>query len=366
MTAAIGRTARWVMATPEGLRIEQGVVPEPGPGQALIRSVYVGICGSDMHAVAGEHPFVPLPYRPRHEVVAVVEAIGGGADSGASADAATGTGPDIVRVGDRVVVEPDLFCGDCKQCQAGRTNLCERLTFFGCGAPQGGMAELSVVRTDRLHKLPDSMSDLQAALIEPLATPVHAVRLAAGTRPGEQVSLRGRTVVVLGAGTIGLLVLAAARWAGAGRIVVTDVLPVKRERALRLGADAVVDAAASDCVEQVQAQLGESADVVFDCVSIQPTLDQAVRMALRGGTVVVVGVPVARVMVDLPRIQDLQVRLQGSITYLPEDYATAMQIITEGAARPEDLVTLTTSLDDVEHAFEAARSGDHVKVLLRP
>ena len=206
----IGRTARWVTATADGLRVEQGVVPEPEPRQALIRSVYVGICGSDLHAVAGEHPFVPLPYRPGHEVVAVVEALGGDAVSGPSADAATGTGPPAVRVGDRVVVEPDLFCGSCKQCRAGRTNLCERLEFFGCGASQGGMAELSVVRTDRLHVLPDELSDLQAALIEPLATPVHAVRLAVGARPGEDGSLSGRTVVVLGAGTIGLLVLAAA------------------------------------------------------------------------------------------------------------------------------------------------------------
>ena len=367
MTApGVGRTSRWVMATTEGLRVEQGAVPEPAAGQALIRSVYVGICGSDMHAVAGDHPFVPLPYRPGHEVVAVVEAFGGGAESGSSADAATGTGPDTVRVGDRVVVEPDLFCGTCKQCKAGRTNLCEHLEFFGCGSSQGGMAELSVVRTDRLHVLPDQLTDLQATLVEPLATPVHAVRLAAGTRPGEKISLRGLAVAVLGAGTIGLLVLAAARWAGAERIVVTDVLAAKRQRALHLGADAVVDAAAPDCVQQVRTELGESADVVFDCVSVQQTTDQAISMALKGGTVVVVGVPVAPVTVDLPRIQDLQVRVQGSITYLPEDYAAAIQIIADGGARPEDLVTLITSLDEVERAFDAARSGDHVKVLLRP
>ncbi|GGL34539.1 zinc-binding dehydrogenase [Phycicoccus endophyticus] len=362
-------TTTWVRATSQGLRLETGVLPALRPGEARIRSVYVGICGSDLHAVAGEHPFVPLPYRPGHEVVAVVEALAG--EDGEvqellSADAAWGTGPDHVRVGDRVVVEPDLYCGACKQCSSGRTNLCERLDFYGCGGDQGGMAERSVIRADRLHRVPDEMTDLEAALVEPLATPVHAVRLAAGARTGESPSLVGRTVVVIGAGTIGLLVVAAARWAGARRIVVTDVLEAKRERALRIGADAAVDATAEDCVERVRAQLGESADVVFDCVSVQQTMDQAVRMALKGGTVVVVGVPVSPVTVDLPTIQDQQVRVQGTITYLAEDYATAFRIIGDGGARPDDLVTLTVPLTQVDRAFSAARSGEHVKVLVHP
>ncbi|MBM9467430.1 zinc-dependent alcohol dehydrogenase [Nakamurella leprariae] len=360
-------TATWVHARPEGLVLETGEVPEPKPGEALIRSVYVGICGSDMHAVAGHHPFVPLPYRPGHEVVAVVEALGGDATAATAAGAAGGIGPATVSVGDRVVVEPPLVCGECKHCEAGRTNLCERLDFFGCGNSQGGMGERSVVRADRLHVLPDELTDLQASLIEPLATPVHAIRLAGGHAAGEgEPDLSGRSVVIIGAGTIGLLVLAAARWSGAERIVVTDVLPAKRERALQLGADAVVDAAAPDVVEQVRAALGESADVVFDCVSVQGTVDQAVRMVLKGGTVVIVGVPVGPVTVDLPTIQDLQVRIQGTITYVSRDYATAARIIAEGGARPEDLVTLVAPLDEVEQAFAAARSGEHVKVLLAP
>ncbi len=355
---------RFVRAVPGELLLEEGEVPQPGPGEALVRSVLVGVCGSDLHAVAGHHPFVPLPYRPGHEVVAVVEALGAGPAT--SAGAASGTGPATVAVGDRVVVEPTLWCGGCKQCRRGVVNLCERLDFFGCGHPQGGLAERSTIRSDRLHVLPDDLSDEQAALVEPLSTPVHAVRLASGARPGEDPDLTGRAVVVVGAGTIGLLVLAAARHAGAARVVVTDVLAAKRERALRLGAAAVVDATAPDAVAQVRAALGESADVVFDCVAVQATLDQAVAMADRGGTVVVVGVPAAPVTVPLPLLQDHQVRLQGSATYLAEDYALAMRIIAAGGARPEDLVTLVLPLDRVADAFAAARSGEHVKVLVRP
>ena len=365
--AATDAVNTFVRAVPGELVVETGEVPQPGPGQALIRSVLVGVCGSDLHAVAGHHPFVPLPYRPGHEVVAVVEALGAtGPDGATSAGAAAGTGPATISVGDRVVVEPTLYCGECKQCRRGVVNLCERLDFFGCGHPQGGLGRYSTIRTDRLHVLPDTLSDEQAALVEPLSTPVHAVRLASGARPGEDPSLAGRTVVVIGAGTIGLLVLAAARHAGADRVVVTDVLAGKRERALRLGADAAVDAGAPDAVAQARAALGESADVVFDCVAIQPTLDQAVAMADKGGTVVVVGVPAGPVTVPLPLVQDHQVRIQGSATYLAEDYALAMRIIASGGARPEDLVTLVVPLADVADAFVAARSGEHVKVLVRP
>lgn len=344
------------------LVVETGEVPEPGPGEALIRSVYVGVCGSDLHAVAGHHPFVPLPYRPGHEVVAVVEALGAG--EATSAGAAAGTGPATLSVGDRVVVEPTLYCGHCKQCRRGVVNLCEDLDFFGCGHPQGGMGERSTIRTDRLHVLPETMTDLQAALVEPLSTPVHAVRLASGARAGEQPDLSGRAVVVIGAGTIGLLVLAAARFHGAERVVVTDVLPAKRERAVRLGAATAVDAAAPDAVEQVRAALGESADVVFDCVAVQATFDQSIAMADKGGTVVVVGVPARPVTVPLPVVQDHQIRIQGSATYLAEDYAVAMAMVAAGAADPGELVTHVAPLDEVEAAFAAARSGEHIKVLI--
>ena len=317
--------------------------PRPAVGEVLVRAVLSGVCGSDTHAQHGRHPHIRLPYAPGHEVVGVVEELG--------ADVTA------VAVGDRVTVEPTLPCWRCKQCSAGRQNLCEQLTFFGCGHDQGGMAQLFTVPADRLHRIPDAMDDVTASLIEPLSTPVHAVRLAG--------SVHGRTVVVLGAGTIGLLVLAVVRSQGAARVVVSDVLAGKRERALRLGADAVVDASAPDVVERVRSALGESADVVFDCVAIQSTVDQAVELARKAGTVVVVGVPTAPVTVDLPTLQDEQVRLQGAATYLPEDYAASIELLLSGAVRSDDMVTATFPLEQVAEAFAASTSGDQVKVLVR-
>ncbi len=340
MTAAT--TMRQVTANLESVTVGEALVPAPEPDEALVQMTITGVCGSDTHAVHGRHPFIPLPYHPGHEVVGVVRALG--------------TQVSSVEVGDRVTVEPTLPCWECKMCTTGRENLCENLQFFGCGYDQGGMADYFTVPANRLHIIPADFSDQQAILVEPLSTPVHAVRLAG--------DLSGKTVAILGAGTIGLLVLCVVRSKGARRIVVTDVLASKRDRALRLGADVALDSTADDVVEQVRAELGESADVVFDCVAIQPTVDQAIGMALKAGTVVIVGVPSAPVTVPLPIVQDQQVRIQGSATYLPEDYAESIELIAAGTVRAEDFVTASFGLEQVADAFALSTAGEQVKVVV--
>jgi len=334
---------RVIVSTDHRVQLHHAAVPIPEPGEALVRMVAVGVCGSDTHALHGRHPFIVLPYAPGHEVVGVVSEVAAGVTT-------------ELAVGQRVTVEPTLPCWSCKQCRAGRENLCENLAFFGCGYPQGGMADFFTIPADRLHVVPDDLDDRQAVLIEPLSTPVHAVRLAG--------PLEGKAVAVLGAGTIGLLVLLVALHHGASRVVVTDVLESKRRRARDLGAYAVVDAGRADAVEEVRTALGESADVVFDCVAVQHTVEQAIAMALKAGTVVIVGVPAADVTIPLPQVQDRQVRIQGSATYLPQDYAEAIDLLRRGAVRPADLITGVYPLDEVAEAFAASTAGEHVKVIL--
>ena len=342
MTEVPGTMRRVVVTADLAVAVERVPVPVPAAGEALVAMTLAGICGSDTHALHGRHPFIPIPYAPGHEVLGTVRALGPGAPS---------------TVGQRVVVEPTLPCWACKQCRAGRSNLCEDLRFFGCGYAQGGMADFFTVPADRLHPVPADLDDRQAVLVEPLSTPVHAVRLAG--------PMEGRTVAVLGAGPIGLMVLATARHQGAARVVVTDVRADKRQGAVELGADASVDATRADAVEAVRAALGQSADVVFDCVAVQQTVTQAIGMALKGGTVVVVGVPAADVTIPLALVQDQQVRLQGSATYLPEDYREAIGLLRAGSVRPDDLITAEFPLDDAPSAFAAAAGGEHVKVVVR-
>lgn len=318
-------------------------VPEPATGQVRVRTLLAGICGSDLHALRGAHPFVPVPYHPGHEVVGIVEETGPGVD------------PDLV--GARVTVEPTLTCGTCKPCRTGRENLCEQLRFLGCGDAEGAMADSFLVRADRLFLVPDDVDDAHAVLIEPLATPVHAVRLAG--------DLAGKSVAIVGAGTIGLLMLAAVRAHGARFVAVVDIATDKRERARRLGADEVIDGMAADIAQQARMAAGESIDVVFDCVSIEPTLRAAVEMALRGGTVVVVGVPPGDVTVPLALVQDRQVRIQGAATYRTEDYVDALALLRSGAVPVGEVVDRMHDLEDAAVAFADAASGRYGKVVLR-
>lgn len=339
---AAGTRRRVVVTAPGTIEIQTEAVPRLEPGEALVKLRVSGVCGSDKAGARGEHAFFRPPYYPGHEVVGEVVQVGAVVDQ--------------VAVGDLVTAEPTLVCGHCKPCMTGRENLCDNLEFFGCGYREGGMADVFTIPAARLHVVPLNFTDHQAALIEPLATPVHAVRLAG--------DLAGKTVAILGAGTIGLLVVAVARQKGARRIVVTDTLASKRDLALRLGAYAVVDAARSDLAEAVRAELGESADVVFDCVSTQPTVQAAIQMVLKGGTVVVVGGARKPITIDLPVVQEYQVRLQGAITYRAEDFRTAIGLIASGAVDATDFITATFPLSRAADAFAAMGSGAEVKILV--
>jgi 2-desacetyl-2-hydroxyethyl bacteriochlorophyllide A dehydrogenase len=330
----VSATMRRVVVTVDGVEVTTVPTPEPGPGEVLVRTAVAGVCGSDVHAAQGRHPFITLPYPPGHEVCGVVVA---------------GPSP----AGTRVTVEPFLPCWDCKQCRAGRQNLCERLRFFGCAHDQGGMADYFTIDARRLHVIPDELDWRTAALIEPLSTPVHAIRLAGGVRE--------KTVAILGAGVIGLLLLRVARIHGARRMVLTARSAANRERAMAFGADAAVGPSA----DEVRGELGESADVVFDCVAEQSTTEQAVALANKGGTVVVVGVPAGDVTVPWPVIQDSQIRIQGSATYLPADYADAMELLRSGRVDGDRFVTAVHPLAGAADAFRDAAGGRHLKVLLR-
>ena len=326
---------RRVVVTAAGVQVVRVPTPAAAPGEVLVRTVAAGVCGSDTHALHGRHPFITLPYPAGHEVSGVV---------------AGGELP----VGTRVTVEPDLPCWHCKQCLAGRQNLCENLRFFGCAHDQGGMADFFTIDVRRVHVIPDELDWRTAALIEPLSTPVHAIRLAG--------DLRDRAVAILGAGTIGLLMLRVARAHGARRIVLTARSAANRDRALGFGADAAVRPDA----DAVRAALGESADVVFDCVAEQSTVSQAIALANRGGTVVVVGVPAGEVTIPLPVIQDSQIRIQGSATYLPADYADAIGLLRTGVVTAAEFVTAVRPLAEAAAAFADADSGRHLKVLIAP
>ena len=321
-------------------------VPEavPADGEVRIRGTVVGICGSDTHAACGHHPFIDLPYRPGHEVIGIVDAVG--------------TGVDDSWLGTRVVVEPNLACGHCTQCLAGRYNICRELLVLGCQTP-GGLADSFTVAVDRIVALNPELDDDHAILIEPLATPIHAVRRAA-----EAVGdLRGRPVVVIGAGPIGLFVLLALRDAGAN-VVVADLLVSKRERAERLGAAGSFDPTAPDAVESALAMLGGPAAVVVDCVSRESSVAQAVDLVDKGGAIMIVGVAAGATPVRLDLIQDRELALIGNLMYVREDYTAAIDLLASGAVPIDEIITARFDFEKSADAFTASMDPEHVKVVV--
>ena len=218
------------------------------------------------------------------------------------------------------------------------------------------MADAFIAPASRFHVIPDSLSDAQAALVEPLSTAVHAVRMAG--------PLPGAAVAVLGGGTIGLLTLTAAVRAGARAVAVSEPRDNKRQRALRLGAAFCAGPLAADPVPALRDALGGHADVTFDCISSQASLAQAIRLAENGGTVMVIGMAAEDVTIPLPVIQDWEIRLAGSAMYVRQDVLRAIELMADGAVPAGELVTATLPLAEGAQAFKRAASGNDVKVHL--
>jgi threonine dehydrogenase-like Zn-dependent dehydrogenase len=344
MVTAAPINRRVVVNALDDVVIETTPEDAPGAGEARIRTTVVGICGSDLHAACGRHPFIDLPYRPGHEAVGVVDAVGPGIDAS--------------WIGTRVAIEPNLACGHCTQCRAGRYNICRELLVFGCQTP-GALADSFTIAVDRLVPLTPDLDDRHAILIEPLATPMHTVRRAADV-VGD---LRDRPVVVIGAGPIGLFVLLAARHAGA-RVVVADLLESKRARAERLGAVGTFDPTADDAVESALRQLGGPAAVVIDCVSRESSVAQAVELVDKGGAIMIVGVAEGATPVPLGLIQDRELALIGNLMYVREDVTAAIDLLASGAVPIDEIISAEFDFEHSAEAFTASADAENVKVLV--
>lgn len=302
--------------------------PPLGSQEALLRPLAIGLCGSDLHVYEGQHPFVRYPVYPGHEVAAQVVALGSEADPG--------------WLGARVVLEPSLTCGRCPQCRSGRYNICQHLRVMGFQAP-GAMADAFVAPLQNLHRLPETLSAEEGALVEPLAVAVHAVAL---------TPVQGRSVAVLGAGTIGLLVAQVARAYGAASVKVIDPLDSRRLLAEQLGLEA-------------QPPGSKRYEVVFECVGSEKALQTAIQGCHKGGEVVVAGVFGQPACISAGLVQDWELTLKGSLMYTFRDYREALRLLEERRVWLEPLITHRFPLADAEAAFVTAlRREQAVKVLL--
>ena len=320
------------LVSPTHVVLEDVPEPRPGPGEVRLRIETCGVCGSDIHAYYGEHPFVPLPVQPGHEFAGVIDQLGPGVTGWA--------------VGQRVTAEPSLVCGECEHCRAGRYNICERLRVIGCQT-DGALAEYLVVPAAKLVPLTEGMSFEQGAFVEPLAVGVHALR---------RVALAPTTrLLILGAGTIGLVHLMAARAWGVTDITVTDTVAAKLDLARELGAKHTVDVSQTPLVDFCRETFGaeRAFDVAAECVGVGATVRDGILTLKKGGELLVVGVFSKEVPVNLGLVQDRELKLIGSLMYTMDDFTEARDLIASGRAPVLKLVTARYPLDKADAAMRA-------------
>ncbi|WP_409466808.1 zinc-dependent alcohol dehydrogenase family protein [Amycolatopsis sp. GA6-003] len=318
--------------------IRVGEVPDPKPGerQVVVKVGACGICGTDLHIADGHFPPTPYPIVPGHEFSGEIVELG--------ADV-----PAEWKVGDRVAVDPSIYCGYCPPCRSGHGNLCANWNATG-DTVNGAFAEYVAVPADTCYRMPDSMTWEQGALVEPVSCAVHGVRRI-GVEAGERF-------LVVGAGTMGLIMQQLLLRAGA-HVTMVDRNAARLPRATDLGAAAV----AADVSELDD----ERFDAAVDCTGAAPAIEAAFNALHRGGRLLVFGVAPAEARVALSpfRIYNDEITIVGSMAVL-NSYGNALDLVANGYIDTEALITDTLPLEQYPEALAKMRSGSGLKIQVLP
>ena len=333
-----------VMTEPGKISFRQIEEPTINDDEILMKTKRIGVCGSDIHVFHGLHPYTSYPVVQGHEVSGVVAAVGKNVEG--------------IQIGDEITFTPQVTCGECYPCQHGMYHICEKLMVMGFQT--GGAAqEFFVLPVWNVLKLPEDFSLDQGAFVEPVAVGVHAVM-----KGGD---VRGKKVLVLGAGTIGNLVAQVAKALGAEAVMISDINDYKLEKAKACGIDFMVNTAENDLGQAIATHFGPAkADLILECVGVQATADQAVANARKGTTIVVVGVFGEKPTVDLGLVQDRELKLVGTLMYQKPDYAKAIELIAGGKIELDNLITHRFKFEqylDAYHTIEES-NGRYMKVML--
>lgn len=318
-----------IMLEPGKIEFKEVPVPNIESNQVKLKIESIGVCGSDIHVNHGNHPYTSYPVVQGHEVAAEVLDIGENVKN--------------VNVGDRVTVQPQVICGECYQCQCGMYNVCEKLKVMGFQTT-GMASEFFVINSDKLITLPKSINMDHGALIEPLAVAVHAVK--------RIESVEDKKILVLGGGPIGNLVAQTSKALGAKSVLVSEVSPYRIEIAERCGVE-TVNTQKEDLFDSIINNFGEEkADIIFDCVGINTTMNQAIEYARKGSSIVLVGVFSEVGQVNLGLVQDYELTIKGSAMYREEDYLEAIDLIEKKLIDLDVLITNHVKFKDFKKAYE--------------
>jgi len=324
-------------------------IPQPAENEVLVKLEYVGICGSDLHYY--EHGgigdcIVTPPFVLGHEPGGVVVEVGKNVTH--------------LKIGDRVALEPGKTCGHCEFCKTGKYNLCPDVVFFATPPVDGVFQEYVAHEAGLCFKLPDNVSTLEGALIEPLAVGFHAAN-----QGGAHV---GQIAVVTGSGCIGLVSLMALKAEGVTKVYVVDVIPNRLKKALELGADGVINGKETDVVQAVMNLTGgNGCDLVIETSGSEIASQQAVYMSKKGATIVLVGLS-ASGMTNMPtsHAQNKELTIKTVCRYR-HIYPMAIDAVAAGKLNLKGIVTNVFEFDDLQNAMDSSirNKADIVKAVIK-
>jgi L-iditol 2-dehydrogenase len=331
------------------MEIVERDIPQPKPDEVLVKLEYVGICGSDLHYYEtgriGDFIVKP-PFVLGHEPGGVV--------------VETGAAVTHLKPGDRVALEPGKTCGHCEFCRSGKYNLCPDVIFFATPPVDGVFQEYVAHEAALCFKLPDQVSTLEGALIEPLAVGFHAA-LSGGAGIGQ-------TALVTGAGCIGLVSMLAMKALGVSRVFVTDVVPKRLEKAKALGADGIINAAEQQVPGAIAGLTGgKGVDLIIETSGNEGSAGQAIESAKKGAVMVFVGYSKSGMM-NLPISTALNRELSfKTIFRYRHIYPLAIDAVARGAVRIKDIVTNLFDFDDIQNAMDKSvhNKADIVKSVVK-
>ena len=329
---------------PGEVEIRKVGIPVPQEDEALLKIIYSGICGSDIHVFRGIH----LRNRPGtilcHEFVGEIVK-------------APPSNVQKFLKGSRVVVEPTLSCGSCDPCKKGRYNICSSRGIYGIDK-DGSLAEYMAVPISKLYLLPDEVDSVQAAFIEPLAAALHAVKLA---------RLKDNSkVLVFGGGPIGALIALVCKTYGVGMVVVSEINPYRLKLIEGMQVETVnpEDQSLHDFLLNRTANGG--VDIIFDAAGSQDTFTEAISLASPGGRIIVVSNPSKPITLDMLSVSNKELEIVGSRIYLAQDFKDAIKLIAQGGIDPTPLISRIFQIEESTAAFDFASKDQNVmKVLIK-
>ena len=322
-----------VLTKPYTFEMQEQQVPSYGPDEVLLRIKQAGICGSDMQMYHGKHQHLKMPQVIGHECVAEVAALGGSASK-------TALFP--LRIGQRVTVYPQIGCGVCPACRAGRPNLCVQQRFAGLHRP-GFFQEFAVMPAWNIQPLPETLSDDLAMLAEPAAVAAHVLRTGA--------IARGSKVVVIGAGAIGHLVAELSHASGA-EVLVVESLPSRAAAVKQAGADHIYTGPLEGYADAVRSAFGEEgADVFVISRAVAADLNEILKGVTWGATVVIVGNYKEAATVDWTLIERKELVVKGSLQYVRDDFTRAVEFLEKGMVDPSAVITHRVPFSQLPEVF---------------